>query len=225
MTGHEIGGLREHLGWSQARLAKALGVHRSTVLRWERGAHQPRPQWMERLQGLAAQAGEGLTLAPLPLHAASAFIARNHRHHPPPQGAKWALGATLGGHLVGVATIGRPVSRRLDDGFTAEVTRVATDGSRNACSFLLGAAWRVSKAAGYRRLLTYTLTAEPGASLRAAGWRPMHQTRGRSWSVPSRPRSDQHPLGRKIRWEVSIGSLCKVIAHWSSLSTSIKSAS
>src|SRR5262245_5068200 len=203
MTGHEIGGLREHLGWSQARLAKALGVHRSTVLRWERGAHQPRPQWMERLQGLAAQAGEGLTLAPLPLHAASAFIARNHRHHPPPQGAKWAVGATLAGHLVGVATVGRPVSRQLDDGFTAEVTRVATDGTRNACSFLLGAAWRASKAVGYRRLVTYTLAEEPGASLRAAGWRAVCETRGGSWSTPARQRLDKHPLCGKTRWELT----------------------
>ncbi len=203
MTPGEVIGLRESLGWSQARLARALGVHRSTVLRWERGQHQPKPAYMTGLQELAAQLTEGLCLAPLSLHTAFDFIARHHRHHQPPQGAKWAVGATLAGHLVGVATIGRPVSRHLDDGFTAEVTRVASDGTRNACSFLLGAAWRASKAVGYRRLVTYTLASEQGASLRASGWRAVSETRGGSWSAPSRPRLDKHPLCRKVRWEVS----------------------
>ena len=100
------------------------------------------------------------------LQKAFDFIARHHRHHRPPRGAKFAAGATLVGELVGVATVGRPVSRQLDDGFTAEVTRLTSDGTRNACSFLLGAAWRASKAVGYRRLVTYTLTEEQGASLR-----------------------------------------------------------
>ncbi len=203
MSPAEVCGLRESLGWSQARLARAMDVHRSTVLRWERGQHQPKPSCTAHLQELAAQLTEGLCLAPLSLHAAFDFITRHHRHHAPPQGAKWAVGATLAGHLVGVATIGRPVSRQLDDGFTAEVTRVATDGTRNACSFLLGAAWRASKAVGYRRLVTYTLATEQGASLRASGWRAVHETRGGSWSAPSRPRLDKHPLCRKVRWEVS----------------------
>lgn len=202
MTGSEVCGLRERLGWSQARLAKALEVNRSTVCRWESGQHQPRPACMARLQELAERLGHGLTLTPVSLQKAFTFIAQHHRHHPRPQGAKWAVGATLAGHLVGVATIGRPVSRQLDDGFTAEVTRVATDGTSNACSFLLAAAWRASKAVGYRRLITYTLSAEPGTSLRAAGWRAVGETRGGSWSAPSRPRRDKHPLGRKVRWEV-----------------------
>ena len=141
-------------------------------------------------------------MAPLSLQTAFDFIARHHRHHRPPQGAKLAIGATLAGRLVGVVTVGRPVSRELDDGFTAEVTRVATDGTRNACSFLLGAAWRTSKAMGYRRLVTYTLSEEHGASLRASGWRATHETRGGSWSTPSRGRIDKHPLGSKMRWEV-----------------------
>ncbi len=203
MTGSEVSGLRERLGWSQARLARALGVHRSTVCRWESLRYLPRPVHMTRLQELGEQLGQGLTLAPLSLQTAFDFIARHHRHHPPPQGAKLAVGATLAGQMVGVATIGRPVSRQLDDGFTAEVTRVATDGARNACSFLLGAAWRACRAVGYRRLVTYTLAEERGASLRAAGWRAVSETRGGSWSAPSRPRLDKHPLCRKTRWEVS----------------------
>ena len=205
MIGSEISGLRERLGWSQARLARAMGVNRSTVCRWESSRHQPRPACMTRLQELAGQLGVGLTLAPVSLQTAFDFIARHHRHHQRPQGAKLAVGAMLVGQLVGVATIGRPVSRQLDDGFTAEVTRVATDGSKNACSFLLGAAWRTSRSMGYRRLVTYTLVTEPGASLRAAGWRVVGETRGGSWSAPSRPRLDKHPLCRKTRWEIASG--------------------
>src|SRR5262245_56055222 len=110
------------------------------------GPAQPRPVCMARLQEMAERLGAGLTLAPVSLQKAFAFITRHHRHHPRPQGAKWALAATVAGHLVGVATVGRPVSRQLDDGITAEVTRVVTDGTKNACSFLLGAAWRASKA-------------------------------------------------------------------------------
>src|SRR6185503_11574891 len=100
MTSEEVRGLRESLGWSQARLARAVDVHRSTVLRWERGEHQPKPHCAARLQELAAQLTEGLSLAPLSLHAAFDFIARHHRHHAPPQGAKWAVGATLAGQMV-----------------------------------------------------------------------------------------------------------------------------
>ncbi|WP_325051155.1 XF1762 family protein [Micromonospora craniellae] len=37
-----------------------------------------------------------------------------------------------------------------------EVTRVATDGTRNANSLLYAATWRAARARGYRRLVTYT---------------------------------------------------------------------
>ncbi len=87
MTGSEVVGLRERLGWSQARLARAMGVNRSTVCKWEGGQHQPRPACMTRLQELAAQLVDGLTLAPVSLQKAFAFIARHHRHHKRPQGA------------------------------------------------------------------------------------------------------------------------------------------
>lgn len=97
--------------------------------------------------------------------------------------------------------MGRPVARHNDDGWTCEVTRVATDGCKNACSALYGAAWRAAKALGYRRLITYTLASEPGTSLRAAGWRVIGQVKGRSWWTPTRPRFDKHPTLDKIAWE------------------------
>ena len=143
-----------------------------------------------------------LSLRPISLRDASAFIAEHHRHHRPPQGAKFALGVACSGKLVGVATVGRPVARHLDNGHTAEVTRVATDGTCNVPSMLLGAAWRAAKALGYRRLITYTLPSESGASLRAAGWRLDGTAKGGSWSSRERPRHDNHPLGQKLRWTI-----------------------
>jgi hypothetical protein len=91
----------------------------------------------------------------------------------------------------------------LDDGWTAEVTRVCTDGTRNACSILYGACWRAARALGYRRLVTYTLAHESGASLRAVGWRLIGQAGGGSWSRAARPRVDRHPTQCKLRWERS----------------------
>lgn len=102
-----------------------------------------------------------------------------------------------------MAIVGRPVARGLQDGWTAEVTRVATDGTPNAPSALYGACWRVARALGYRRLVTYTLATEPGTSLRAAGWRVVGEVRGRSWSCASRPRVDRAPAQEKLRWEAA----------------------
>ena len=139
---------------------------------------------------------------PLPLATANAFVAMEHRHHRPVVGHKFSLGATLNGELIGVAIIGRPVSRLRDDGMTLEVSRLATDGTRNACSFLYGAAARATFALGYRRLGTYILKEEPGTSLRAAGWKLIGETGGGSWTTPSRLRIDRHPLGQKQLFEV-----------------------
>ena len=143
-----------------------------------------------------------LTLCPLPLDEAKAFVREHHRHHPPPVGHKFSIGvADEAGNVRGVAIVGRPVARGFDDGVTLEVIRVATDGAKNACSMLYGAAWRAAKAMGYRRLVTYTLDTEPGTTLRAAGWRVVHEVKGRSWSCKSRPRVDKHPTQGKLCWE------------------------
>lgn len=98
------------------------------------------------------------------------------------------------GLLRGVAIVGRPVARHLQDGYTAEVTRLCTDGTPNACSMLYEAAWRAAKAVGYLRIITYTLPQEGGASLRAAGWHLIGPAGGGSWSRAGRPRADEHPL-------------------------------
>lgn len=116
-------------------------------------------------------------------------------------GCKFCLAVGDGEEIHGVAIVGRPVARGNDNGLTLEVTRVATDGARNACSMLYGAAWRATRALGYRRLITYTLDTESGTSLRAAGWRVIGKTKGGSWDCPSRPRVDKHPTQPKLCWE------------------------
>ena len=145
-----------------------------------------------------------LQLVPITITDAKEFIRRVHRHHNPPAGGKFAIGVAVGEQIVGVAMVGRPVSRELDDGWTAEVTRVATDGTRNACSKLYAACWRAARAMGYLRCGTYTLPEEGGASLRAAGWTLIGEAGGGSWDTPSRPRVDRHPTQIKLRWEVSV---------------------
>ena len=144
-----------------------------------------------------------LTTVPLDLDEANAFVTQVHRHHGPVVGHKFSIGAALGDKIVGVAIVGRPVARYRDDGVTLEVTRLATDGTRNACSFLYGACARAAFALGYTRIGTYILKSEPGASLKAAGWNLIGETPGRSWSVPSRPRVDKHPLQAKLLFEVA----------------------
>jgi hypothetical protein len=142
-----------------------------------------------------------MIIVPIDFSEAVAFVAQFHRHHSPPVGHKFSLGLSDGEKIVGVAIVGRPVARHLQDGFTLEVTRLATDGTKNACSMLYGRAWRVTKELGYKRLITYILDTEPGTSLRAAGWTEIGKAGGGSWSVLSRPRVDRHPLQGKLKFE------------------------
>jgi hypothetical protein len=133
---------------------------------------------------------------------AQAFVAEHHRHHTPPVGHLFSLGAYQGDRLCGVAIVGRPVSRHRDDGQTAEITRLCTDGTKNAASFLLGRAAKAAFALGFARIGTYTLKREPGTSLVAAGWQLLGEIKGRSWDTPSRRRTDKHPTENKLLWEL-----------------------
>lgn len=144
----------------------------------------------------------GLQLLPVELSEANAFVERLHRHHGNVVGHKFSLGAVKDGLLIGVAIVGRPLARGRDNGWTLEVTRLCTDGTRNACSFLYGASRRAAFALGYRRLGTYLLASESGTSLKASGWRLVGEVKGRSWSCETRPRFDDHPLEDKQLWEV-----------------------
>jgi hypothetical protein len=139
--------------------------------------------------------------ARIELGEANAFVAAHHRHHQPVVGHLFSLAAVAGESIVGVVIVGRPVSRMRDDGITAEVTRLCTDGTKNACSFLYGAAARAAFALGFKRIGTYILASEPGTSLTAAGWRFLGETDGGSWSRDGRPRVDKHPTQRKLLFE------------------------
>lgn len=147
----------------------------------------------------------GLILCPVSVKEANLFVKRHHRHHLPTTNHLFAVGVAPSGsdQICGVAIVSRPLSRVLSDGWTAEVVRCCTDGSPNACSMLYGASWRACRALGYRRLITYTLADEGGASLRGAGWKVVGESKGGTWYTPSRPRVDKHPTQRKLRWEVT----------------------
>ena len=145
-----------------------------------------------------------MRVVPMQFRAARDYVAANHRHRLAPAGGLFAIGAAEGETIVGVVIIGRPVSRHLDDGVTVEVTRLCTDGSRNACSLLYAAARRAARALGYRRLITYTLKSESGASLRGAGLTLITETRGESWNRRGRPRLDRYTIENKLRWEAQL---------------------
>lgn len=143
-----------------------------------------------------------LWIRPCELAEANEFVAVHHRHHKKVTGHRWSLAVCDQDDMIrGIAIVGRPVARKTDQRRIVEVVRVATDGTANACSALYGAACRQQRAHGYDKAITYTLTSEPGTSLRAAGWRPVAVTGGGSWDRPSRPRGDHAPLIPKVRWE------------------------
>ncbi len=145
-------------------------------------------------------------VVPLDLAEANVFVTRHHRHHGAVRGHKFSLGvADASERIRGVAIIGRPNARGLQDGWTLEVTRVATDGCKDAGSALYGAARRAIFALGYRKVVTYTLKSETGASLKAAGYRIVAEVKGRSWSCRTRPRVDKTPFQQhdKFRWEAA----------------------
>jgi hypothetical protein len=144
-----------------------------------------------------------LSIQPIKWDEACRFITDHHSHHKPPQGWLWGIAVNDGEKVVGVAMVGRPVARRLDNGWTVEVTRLCTDGTKNAASKLYAACRRASNALGYRRLITYTLATESGCCLKAAGWKPICLAGGGSWDVPSRPRVDKHPTAQKMLWEAA----------------------
>lgn len=163
----------------------------------------------------------GLRLVPVTLAEAKAFVGRKHRHHAPPVGHRWSVGCALDGAVVGVCVVGRPGSRVLqgrgdlpyDLGreFIAEVTRLATDGTRNACTILYSGAARSAEAMGYDRIITYTLLSEPGTSLKAAGWTDEGEAGGGEWKRSDAPqdlfgntrRRDQ-PEEPKRRWSKTL---------------------
>lgn len=146
-----------------------------------------------------------LRLCPVSLAQANEHVAAWHRHNRPVPGAKFSIGVCdEEGVLRAVAIAGRPVARSFDDGDTIEVNRVASDGTKNACSMLYAACARAAFALGYRRIITYTQADESGSSLRAADWKVIaSRPSRRGWSVPSRPRdNDKYLPSTRQLWEM-----------------------
>lgn len=141
---------------------------------------------------------------PLTIKKANLVVEALHRHHKPTRGGLFAIGCRQQGHseVCGVAIIGRPLSRFLDDGWTAEVTRMCSDGTAHVCSFLYGLAWRLASSMGYKRLITYTFTSEYGGSCKASNMTPDKVTRdGVTWNSCARPREQNVDLYEsKRRW-------------------------
>lgn len=142
-----------------------------------------------------------LDIVPVSLAEANEFVLEHHRHHKPVVGHKFSIGCTDGEKIVGVAIVGRPVSRYLDDGWTLEVTRLCTDGTRNACSMLYAAAWRAARGMGYKKVITYILESENGASVKAAGFKCVGEAGGLRWTGKRRPKVDLCPAQMKLKFE------------------------
>ena len=149
-----------------------------------------------------------LTAIPCTISEAGEFVTNFHRHNRAPQGGLFAVAVSDGYRMVGVAIVGRPVGRMLDDGETAEVVRCCAleDAPKGTPSFLYARCWQAARALGWSRLVTYTLQSESGASLRGAGWRVVAQLKARDpaqWQ--SRPGREWQPVvgQAKLRWEVS----------------------
>lgn len=150
-----------------------------------------------------------LRVVPLTLAQANDLVLSLHRHHKPAVGHRFSVGAMLAGRLVGAATVGRPVARGTDPYNVAEVSRLVTDGTKNACSFLYGACSRIAKDMGFLSIQTYILDTEPGTSLRAAGWTKEAITKGGDWNDSPRRgtrRTDQ-PQCSKQRWGRQLASV------------------
>lgn len=142
-----------------------------------------------------------MRVRPLTLAQANEMVASLHRHHKPCVGHRFSLGCYVGERIVGSAIVGRPVARELPQYSVAEVSRLVTDGTKNACSFLYSACARVAREMGFERIQTYILASEPGTSLLAAGWRKDGDTVGGNWNHSWRKgRREDQPMEPKQRW-------------------------
>ena len=145
-----------------------------------------------------------LRLVPVSLAQANEHVAAWHRHNEPVIQAMFRVGVADGeGVLRAVAIVESPKGRGNMNGDTLEITRLASDGTVNACSMLYGACARAAFALGYSTVITYIQGAEPGTSLNAAGFRLVASRPARpGWHTVSRPRDNSRyrSVARQL-WE------------------------
>lgn len=142
-----------------------------------------------------------LTIRPIDLKAANRFVLAHHRHNGKVLVHRFSIAVYDGDRLCGVAIVGNPSARKLDNGETVEVKRCCTDGTKNACSILYGRCARIAREMGWKKIITYLLESESGVSLKASGWEiEAEGVGGKSWDMPSRP--------RVVREETLFGEIC-----------------
>lgn len=142
-----------------------------------------------------------MRIVPLELREANEFIEKLHRHHKPVQGHRFSIGVEKEGKLVGVATIGRPVARNTSAKEVLEVTRLCTDGTKNACSVLYATAARVGKELGYKKIQSFILDTENGSSLKASGWVFESISSGGQWKhTDGKQRRTDQPICPKHKY-------------------------
>ena len=141
-----------------------------------------------------------LAIRPITLKRANEFVQQYHRHHKPTAGHKFSICVMRDNEICGVAICGRPVSRHLDDGLTLEINRLCTDGTYNACSILYGACARIAKNMGYKKIITYILESENGASLKASNYVCEGKAGGVVWTGKRSGRDNGVPRELKTRW-------------------------
>lgn len=144
-----------------------------------------------------------LKIVPLELRELNELVEKWHRHHKRVQGHRFSIGVidTDTGELVGGCSVGRPVARRINPKEVLEVTRLVTNGHRNACSILYAAAARVGRELGYKKIQTYILQSESGHSLKVSGWQNEGEAGGGQWKhTDGKPRRTDQPTEKKQRW-------------------------
>ena len=149
-----------------------------------------------------------LHVFPLTLAQANDLVGSLHRHHKPVVGHRFSLGCRdKYGNVHGAVIVGRPVARRTEQYEIAEVTRLVTDGTKNACSILYSAAARVCRTMGFFKIQTFILDSESGTSLKASGWKFVSTCSGGDWNCQTRGgrRTDQ-PQNPKQKWELNFAT-------------------
>jgi len=145
-----------------------------------------------------------MKVKPLTLDQANEVVKKWHRHHKAVRGHRFSVGVEIDGELVGAAIVSRPVSRCVDPFSVAEISRLVTNGHKNACSFLYGACSRIAKEMGYDKIQTYILDSESGRSLLASGWKFEELTEAGDWnhskSLNRKNRRTDQPMSPKQRW-------------------------
>lgn len=104
-------------GWSLPGLAMEETVDAPAV----EAVEEPKQAEPEETKETEERKAAPLEIVPMTLREANAYVEQNHRHHGPVAGHKYSIGLSDGEKIVGVAIVGRPVSRHLDDGWTLEV--------------------------------------------------------------------------------------------------------